>query len=272
MLLLPWHKLPIHVLFFTLTLLTAGCGDDPSSAPDESVVLFDDQQPESMSADTTPSTPPADGTAADSIDAVDAPAAPRTEADDTEATTDATDPVPTEPETPAEVSTELNFMALAEAGDVVEFVQVNRYMGRWYEIATTPSFQQLSCFGTQAEYAFDEDNGWVDVTNRCYVGNADGRVQEIQGRAELVDTETQAKLDVIFFNQRSPYWVVALDGSDSEEPYQWAVVSGPGNYSLWILSRTPTITDEARSEINAHLEARGFDIGALIDTRHSETE
>ena len=61
-----------------------------------------------------------------------------------------------------------------------------------------------------------------------------------------------------------------LDGTSGDVPYQWAVVSGPGSISMWILSRTSTLSEQARSEIEQHLEARGFDPGALIDTRHSE--
>ncbi|MEE2644920.1 MAG: lipocalin family protein [Myxococcota bacterium] len=167
-------------------------------------------------------------------------------------------------------NSELEFMPLSEAGDVVSFVEIPRYMGLWYEIATTPSFQQRACFNTEANYTFNEDQGWVEVVNRCAAGGPDGRRQEIQGRAELVDLETQAKLDVIFFNRRSPYWVVALDGAEGDQPYTWAVVSVPGSRTMWILSRSPTLTEGQRAEINAHLEARGFPIDTLIDTFQEE--
>jgi apolipoprotein D and lipocalin family protein len=161
-------------------------------------------------------------------------------------------------------------MPLSAQEDVVEFVEVDRYMGLWYEIATTPSFQQASCAGTKAEYVFNEAQGWVDVTNICYVGGLSGQPQSIQGRAELVDLETQAKLNVIFFGQAAPYWVVALDGTDSDEPYQWAVVSVPGGQTMWLLSRTPQISEEKRQAIEDHLLERGFPIDTLIDTLQGE--
>ena len=160
----------------------------------------------------------------------------------------------------------LLFMPLAEAGDVVSFVDVPRYMGTWYEIATTPSFQQRSCYNTEANYTFNEASNWVDVVNGCNAGSPTGRPQRIQGRAELVDEETQAKLAVIFFGQRAPYWVVALDGTEGTAPYQWAVVSVPGGRTMWILSRTPEMSAEHRNAINAHLLERGFPIDRLIDT------
>jgi apolipoprotein D and lipocalin family protein len=177
-----------------------------------------------------------------------------------------TEPGASEIQPPANVI----FMPLTDAGDVVEFVEIERYMGRWYEIATTPSFQQRSCFNTQAEYTFNETEGNVDVVNRCAAGGPNGRPQRIQGKAELVDTETQAKLTVSFFGQRAPYWVVALDGANTGEPYRWAVVSVPGKRTMWILSRTSIITDGLRSEIEAHLETRGFPIESLIDTPQAD--
>ena len=170
-----------------------------------------------------------------------------------------------EPETVVEPPAAV-IMPLSGAGDVVEFVEVERYMGLWYEIATTPSFQQAACTGTTAEYDFDDANGWVNVTNTCYIGGLDGFPQGVQGRAELVDLDTQAKLNVIFFGQSAPYWVVALDGTPGEEPYDWAVVSVPGGQTMWLLSRTRQMSDNKRMAIEEHLEARGFPIETFVNT------
>ena len=153
----------------------------------------------------------------------------------------------------------LPFLALSDEGDVVSFVEVGRYMGLWYEIATTPSFQQGSCYSTQAQYSFNELKGWVDVVNSCRIGSTSGNLQQIAGRAELVDLETQAKLNVIFYGQISPYWVVALDGTEGDAPYQWAVVSVPSKQSMWILSRTKQLTEEQRGAIEAHLRDAGVE-------------
>jgi len=187
-----------------------------------------------------------------------------------ETTPTETEPDPVEEPPVEEVPPAVVFMPLNTAQDVVEFVEVDRYMGLWYEIATTPSFQQASCTGTTAEYVFNEAQGWVEVTNTCYIGGLEGTPQGIQGRAELVDLETQAKLNVIFFGQAAPYWVVALDGAESEEPYQWAVVSVPGGKTMWLLSRTPQISDDMREAIETHLLERGFPIETLIDTLQGE--
>ncbi len=160
------------------------------------------------------------------------------------------------------------FMPLSEKEDVVEFVEIDRYMGRWYEIATTPSFQQGACYGTTADYTFNDSMGWVNVTNSCYNGSLTGSLQKINGLAELDDTETQAKLLVSFFGQSSPYWVVALDGSGEGDQYAWAVVSVPFGQTMWLLSRTKQMDPIQRDAIEAHLIARGFPVDTLIDTPH----
>lgn len=58
-------------------------------------------------------------------------------------------------------------MPLSEAGDVVEFAEIKRYLGRWYEIATTLSFQQSNCYRTKAVYTLNESEGYVELVNRC---------------------------------------------------------------------------------------------------------
>lgn len=173
-------------------------------------------------------------------------------------------------EDPFEEPVDEAFMPLSDQGDVVEFVEISRYMGVWYEIATTPSFQQASCYGTQAEYTFNAAQGWVDVVNTCRIGDLSGTPQQIQGKAELVDTETQAKLVVTFFGQSSPYWVVALDGSEGDEPYAWAAVSVPGSQVIWLLSRTKQMDADLRQSIEGHLAERGFPVQNLLDTPQGE--
>ena len=159
----------------------------------------------------------------------------------------------------------LTFATLSDAGDVVSYVELGRYVGEWFEIATTPSRQQEVCAGTKAIYAAGDD-GRIDVTNQCNPRFLDGRLQQVEGYAEVVDGATNAKLEVTFFGFSAPYWVVALDGRDGTEPYAWAVVSGPSDESLWLLSRTAQIDADLRAEIENHLEARGIDTSRWLDT------
>lgn len=165
----------------------------------------------------------------------------------------------------------LTFSPLSDSGDVVAYVDLTRYVGEWFEIATTPSRQQSVCSGTKAIYAAGDD-GRIAVTNQCNQGSLDGRLQQVEGFAEVVDAETNAKLEVTFFGFSAPYWVIALDGRDDGEPYAWAVVSGPADDSLWLLSRTAQISEDDRTVIEAHLQERGIDTSRWLNTEQPTNE
>ena len=88
------------------------------------------------------------------------------------------------------------FVPHASDGISVEQVEPARYLGLWYEIATTPSQQQSACAGTMAEYSLvDEET--IGVTNRCYVGSLEGRLNEIDATARALD-DSYARLMVDF--------------------------------------------------------------------------
>jgi len=146
--------------------------------------------------------------------------------------------------------------------DVVEQVEVERYMGKWYEIARYPNFfQGTDCVATTAEYTLRED-GRVTVVNRCRQGSFDGPEESIEGFARVVDTETNAKLKVGFFGTfEGDYWIIDLDPD-----YEWAVVGGPSRGFLWILSRTPTMDDAVYDDILSRLPEKLYDVDRLIRT------
>jgi len=171
------------------------------------------------------------------------------------------DSAPSEPAGPV-------FVADAEDGLSVVAVEPERYLGVWYEIATTPSPQQAQCSGTSAEYSLRED-GDVRVLNRCYIGGLDGRLNEIEGSASFVD-DTYARLLVDFgFGFAAPYNIVQLDGRDGDDPYAFAVVSSPG-FSLWILSRTPQMDPELYELLVDRAVERGFPADELVPTLQPE--
>ena len=158
----------------------------------------------------------------------------------------------------------LSFVDLAEDGYSVAAVEPERYLGVWYEIATTPSSQQRNCAGTTAEYSL-RDDGDINVLNRCYVGDLDGRLSEIEGTASFQDN-TYARLLVDFgFGFEAPYFVAELDGSAGNEPYEFALVSTPGS-ALWVLSRTPQLDTEIYEALIARAEANDLPVDELIET------
>jgi apolipoprotein D and lipocalin family protein len=138
----------------------------------------------------------------------------------------------------------------------VRSVDLDRYLGKWYEIAAFPMFFQRRCVGdTTAEYSHRPD-GDITVVNRCRT--EDGFDQAV-GKAWAVEGTGNAQLKVSFFWPfRADYWVLGLD-----DDYQWAVVGNPNRKYLWVLSRTPLL---ARDRLDRALDAaarQGFDLSQL---------
>lgn len=143
----------------------------------------------------------------------------------------------------------------------VASIDLERYAGRWFEIASFPMYFQRRCIGdTTAEYVLKPD-GEVTVTNRC---RTEDGFDQAQGRAWAAESGNNARLKVSFFWPfRSDYWVIGLDPD-----YRWAVVGNPDRKYLWILSRTAELP---KSQLDAALKAaanQGYDLGQLRYTRH----
>lgn len=145
--------------------------------------------------------------------------------------------------------------------ETVPYVDVERYLGKWYEIAKYPVFFERGLVGVTAEYSL-RDDGKVRVVNKGFRGSFDGKVSSVTGKAKIADTSTNAKLTVQFgpipFSFRPNYWIIAL-GDD----YEYAVVSDRCRRTLWILSRTPQMDAEQYDAIVSWLDTQGFDIGRL---------
>jgi apolipoprotein D and lipocalin family protein len=135
-------------------------------------------------------------------------------------------------------------------------------MGTWYEIASFPQSFQEGCTGTTANYAL-RDDGEVDVVNRCFLGDLNGEESVAQGRARVVDTMTNAKLEVSFFRPFwGDYWIIELG-----DRYEYAVVGHPGRDYLWILSRTPEMDNELYATIVARLrDQHRYDVNRIQRT------
>jgi len=148
---------------------------------------------------------------------------------------------------------------------VVSYVDLQRYLGTWYEIATIPHFFQKGCVAVTAEYSLRTD-GDIAVVNRCRKGTLDGPVKTATGKAWVVDKATNAKLKVRFFWPFSgDYWIIELDVD-----YQWAVVGAPDRDYLWILCRAPRMDEVLYSELLAKAAAKGFDVSRLKLTLQPE--
>ncbi len=173
---------------------------------------------------------------------------------------------PLAPESPS-------FAPYADDGRTVASVDPARYVGLWYEIATTGSFQQSSCAGTTATYT-PIDAETLEVYNRCYRGGLDGSLSEITGTATPTDA-TYTRLLVDFgFGFAAPYDIVELDATEGDAPYPFAAVSSFEGAQLWILAREPQIDADLYEALVSRLEQRGYDDprGRLVRTEQPPAE
>ena len=143
----------------------------------------------------------------------------------------------------------------------VPHVELARYLGTWFEIASFPQRFQRGCTATTATYTL-RDDGQLDVINRCRLGSPDGKTKEARGRARVVDRVTNAKLEVSFFRPFwGPYWII-----DLAQDYSYAVVGHPGRDYLWILSRSPTMSDDTYQKILTRLRTQHYETARLVRT------
>jgi apolipoprotein D and lipocalin family protein len=165
----------------------------------------------------------------------------------------------------------LNAQENKQNGDepaVVNSVDLDRYIGMWYEIAKIPNRFQKDCArNTTATYTLRED-GRIDVVNRCF--EEDGTKIEAKGIARIVDTNTNAKLKVSFVRILGislfwgDYWVIGL-----EENYRYAIVGTPSRKYGWILSRQPQLYREDLDEIFTILKNQGYNPDDFIMTEQT---
>lgn len=152
---------------------------------------------------------------------------------------------------------------------VVSSVDLNQYLGKWYEIAAIPqSFQKNCVSNTTAEYS-NAENELIKVINSC--DKADGNREVAEGRAKVVDSATNAKLKVTFvhflgwiFSFGGDYWII-----DLAPDYSYAVVGHPDRTYAWILSRTPAMTSESLKTIEAKIKSLGYDTCQILTSVQS---
>jgi apolipoprotein D and lipocalin family protein len=149
----------------------------------------------------------------------------------------------------------------------VASVDLNRYSGKWYEIARYSNKSQKNCIGNTTIVYTLKEAGKINVLNECL--KKDGTVIDAKGEAKIVDKASNAKLEVRYApgylaflsTSWNDYWIIDLD-----EKYQFAAVGDEDRENLWILSRTPKLGDAAYQNILRRVEKMGYKPGKLVKT------
>lgn len=153
--------------------------------------------------------------------------------------------------------------------ETVHYVELEKYLGTWYEIARFDQTFQKGCTAVEANYSIRKD-GDIKVVNKCRIGTPSGELKVAEGRAWIKDKDTNAKLKVQFFlkSLKIPlfagnYWVLDLD-----QDYQHVIVGDPSRKYLWILSRSSKMDEKLYEELVAKAADLNFDTSKLLKTVH----
>ncbi len=147
----------------------------------------------------------------------------------------------------------------------VQNFELNRYLGKWYEIARLDHSFERGLERVTAEYSLREDGG-VRVINRGYSPEKK-EWKQIEGKAYFVGAANVGHLKVSFFGPFYSSYVVF----DIDPEYSYAFVSGNSTSYLWLLSRTPTVSDQLLTRFKVWAGEIGFDTDKLIYVKHDGT-
>ena len=152
----------------------------------------------------------------------------------------------------------------------VERVELDKYLGVWYEVVRKPLYFQNKCDrDVTATYTLNE-NGNVVVDNRCYT--KEGKLTQSIGEAFIQNAPFNSKLKVSFLPEairwlpfgRGDYWVLKLD-----ENYQTVLVGEPRRKYMWVLSRSPQPDQAVVNEYLEYAKSLGYDLGDVIHTKQT---
>ena len=145
----------------------------------------------------------------------------------------------------------------------VKDFELDRYLGKWYEVARLNHSFEEGLQNVTAEYSLQKDGG-VSVVNRGF-STVEKKWSEATGKAFFVKSTDEGYLKVSFFGPfYGSYVIFELD----KEHYQYAFVSGPDLNYLWLLSRTPNVSAELKENFIKQAKSLGFDTDTLIMVGH----
>src|SRR6056297_2328231 len=146
-----------------------------------------------------------------------------------------------------------------ETMQTVKSLDVEKYMGTWYEIYRLPMRAEKNLVNVTAKYTLRED-GRIDVLNAGYKYSPDGKYKKAKAIAWRPNEKVPGALIVRFFRLiKSSYLVLDLDND-----YQWAIVSTNDRNYAWILARTPSISTELEQKLVEKAKTYNIDTSRFI--------
>lgn len=153
---------------------------------------------------------------------------------------------------------------LPEGVQPVQPFEAKRYLGSWYEVARLDHSFERGLSDVTANYSLRDDGGIKVINRGCDSGK--GEWDEAEGKAYFAEEEDQGFLKVSFFGPF--YGTYAVFGLDQQD-YRYSFVAGPDTDYLWLLSRTPQVTEAVKTDFLQQARALGFATDELIWVDHS---
>ena len=143
--------------------------------------------------------------------------------------------------------------------NLAENVDLDRYVGTWYEIARFPHRFEEGLVGVTATYNLNE-NGRIEVINQGFKGSLDGELSRAVGKAKVAKSGNPAHLRVSFFwIFYADYLILELDAD-----YQFVMVGSSSDKYLWILAREPQLDEKTYTMLVSKALERGYDVSKLV--------
>ena len=153
-------------------------------------------------------------------------------------------------------------LAVPDGIEPIDNFELNRYLGDWYEIARLDHSFERGLEAVKAEYSLRDDGG-IRVIN----SGRDSKTQvaqQAEGRAYFVEEPNLGHLKVSFFGPFFGSYVIF----ELDENYQYAFIAGNSRDYLWLLARTPEVSEELIDQFISRASLLGFDTSQLIFVTH----
>ena len=153
-------------------------------------------------------------------------------------------------------------LAVPDGIEPVDNFELNRYLGDWYEIARLDHSFERGLEAVKAEYSLRDDGG-IRVINSGRDSKSQV-AQQAEGRAYFVEEPNLGHLKVSFFGPFFGSYVIF----ELDENYQYAFIAGNSRDYLWLLARTPEVSEELVDQFISRSLQLGFDTSQLIFVTH----
>ena len=143
--------------------------------------------------------------------------------------------------------------------ETVDYVDLERFMGDWYVIANIPIFLEKGAHNAVENYAMNDD-GSIQTTFTFRKDGFDGEKKEFNPKGFIIDTQTNATWGMRFvWPIKADYRIIYLD-----EDYSMTVIARQKRDFIWIMARTPEISDVDYQRLVELAGSVGYDVNKIV--------